>query len=310
MNENIKNVSRRAFIKAFGILTGAGLVGAYSPERALAGNFLKKKIPVNAHLWVYASQFPPDWDSTPVLDKVFADLSYAGYDGVELMEINLRHPSATENFRELSDKYNIGVSGTSYGADMWDRQKHPEILDDVELVTERLHKAGGKTMGITVGTPDRMKTEEELDAQAELLQKIIPICRSYGIEANLHNHTFEVENNLHDLKGTLARIPDIKLGPDINWLIRAEVDPVWFINTYGDQIVYLHIRDQEAGGEWTEAVGEGVTDFKAVAKALKKNNFNGMAAVELAFPDGFEPTRPLKESWKISRQHVRKTFGW
>ena len=72
---------------------------------------------------------------------------------------------------------------------------------------------------------------------------------------NLHNHTYEVENQLHDLKGTLARIPDVKLGPDLNWLIRGGVDPVQFIHDHGEQIVFLHLHDQKADGKWSEAMG-------------------------------------------------------
>ncbi|MBC7722893.1 MAG: sugar phosphate isomerase/epimerase, partial [Pedobacter sp.] len=143
-----------------------------------------------------------------------------------------------------------------------------------------------------------------------LLKKILVICSDNGIEANLHNHTYEVENAMHDLKGTLARIPDIKLGPDLNWLIRAGINPVHFINTYGKQIVYLHIRDQYANGKWTEYLGQGVTDFPAIAKALKAQDFKGNCAVELAFEKDFKPTNPLKEDWKLSRQYVKKTFGW
>ena len=71
----------------------------------------------------------------------------------------------------------------------------------------------GKTLGISVGDARHLKTEAELDAQAALLRKIQGICADHGVEANLHNHTYEVINDLHDLKGTLARIPDIKLGP-------------------------------------------------------------------------------------------------
>lgn len=136
------------------------------------------------------------------------------------------------------------------------------------------------------------------------------ICNDHGIVPNLHNHTYEVENDLHDLKGTLARIPDIKLGPDLNWLIRAGVDPVSFINTYGRQMVYLHIRDQYADGNWTEYVGQGVTDFRAIAKALNEQGFQGSAGIELAFPANFEPQNPLKTDWKLSREYVVKTFGW
>jgi len=157
---------------------------------------------------------------------------------------------------------------------------------------------------------DGLKTGAELDTQADILKKIRTICEDNGIEANLHNHTYEVENDMHDLKGTLARIPDFKLGPDLNWLIRGGINPVDFINTYGKQIVYLHIRDQYEDGTWSEYVGQGDMDFELIAAALKKQGFEGQAAVELAFPNDFAPTNELKEDWKKSREFVERTFGW
>jgi sugar phosphate isomerase/epimerase len=129
-----------------------------------------------------------------------------------------------------------------------------------------------------------------------------------SVLANLHNHTFEVEDNLHDLKGTISRVPGLKLGPDLNWLIRGGVDPVSFIRTYGEKLVYLHIRDQTEDGIWTEYVGEGATDFPAIARALKEANFNGEVAIELA--SEAPPKNPMKENWKKSRDYVRDVFGW
>jgi sugar phosphate isomerase/epimerase len=134
------------------------------------------------------------------------------------------------------------------------------------------------------------------------------LCDKHGIVPNLHNHTFEVINNMHDLKGTIARVPDIKLGPDLNWLVRGGVDPVWFIKTYGNKMVYMHIRDQDGNGKWTEAVGEGATDFRSIAKALADINYKGKAAVELAFDA--PPQRTVREDWKISRGYVKEVFGW
>lgn len=124
----------------------------------------------------------------------------------------------------------------------------------------------------------------------------------------MHNHTFEVINELYDWKGTIARVPALKLGPDLNWLIRGGVDPVWFIKTYGKKMVYMHIRDQDAQGKWTEVVGEGVMNFPAIPKALKDINYKGKAAIELAFDK--PPVHPLKEDWKKSRKYVNKVFGW
>ena len=261
---------------------------------------------------MYASKFPPNWDCTPVLDTVFSDLSFAGIEGVELMEIQLRHDDSVERINTLIKKYNLPVSGSSYGVgfDMWDTAQHKTILEDIKVVVPRLGQVGGKTFGISVGNKKNgLKTEAELDAQAEMLQKVRTICTDHGIEANLHNHTYEVENDMHDLKGTLKRIPDFKLGPDLNWLIRGGINPVDFINIYGTQIVYLHVRDQYKDGTWSEYVGQGDTDFKSIATALKAQNFHGQVAVELAFPNDFEPKNELREDWKLSRKFVQKTFG-
>ncbi len=305
MNPKAPSTSRRHFIKASACMASGTILSSFIPARK---SRLLNNVKVSGHLWVYASKYPPDWDSTPDLPKVFSDFSYAGMDGVELMEVNLRHDDAVANIQQLISQYKLPVTGTSYGADMWNKEAHTAILKDVTLVTERLHQLGGTTFGISVGNAEHRKTAAELDAQADVLKEVMKICKSKQVIPNLHNHTYEVADNLHDLKGTLARVPDIKLGPDINWLIRAGVDPVVFIHKYGDKIIYLHLRDQQADGKWTEALGEGNTDFSAIAQALQEANFAGRAAIELAFDT--PPQRPLKEDWKISRKFVQKTFGW
>jgi len=269
------------------------------------------KAKISAHMWVYASTYPgPLYDGTPELERAFRDLHLAGYDGIELMEVVLRHDDAVGHLSQLSKQYDLPVTGTSYGAAMWDATKHSEILADVTLVVKRLAELQGKTLGISVGNANRVKTDAELDAQARILKEILPICNDSGVVANLHNHTYEVGNGMHDLKGTLARIPDMKLGPDLNWLIRGGVDPVEFIKTYGHQIVYMHIRDQFQDGVWSEYVGEGKTDFPAIAQALRSVDFRGRAAIELAFPAGYQPKYPLTEDWKRSKDYVQKVFGW
>ncbi|WP_026463547.1 sugar phosphate isomerase/epimerase family protein [Adhaeribacter aquaticus] len=300
----LEQYSRRQFIQKSSV-AAAGLL--FTKSLATAASF-GRRVPVSGHVWVYASKYPPEWDCTPILDQVFSDFKYAGLDGVELMESILRHEDAVSRIEHLITKYGVPVTGTSYNAAMWDRAKHHQILEDAEKVIERLHQLGGSTFGISVGDAKRLKTEAELDAQAELLLKILQICKKNKVEANLHNHTYEVKNNLHDLKGTLARIPDMKLGPDINWLIRGGVDPVWFIQSYGKQMVYIHLRDQDANGTWTEAVGEGSTDFLAIAQALKKVSFKGQAAIELAFDT--PPVNSVKDDWKKSCDYVRTIFDW
>ena len=306
MKQNI--YSRRNFLKASGSLSGAFMLSSLFNESCFARGSKKASVPVDAHLWVYASRYPPNWDCTPILDEVFSDLKYAGYNKIELMEPVLKHDGAVERINELVQKHHLSVTGTSYYGDMWNKEQQQYILDDIERVLQKLHAVAGNMIGLTVGDAKRVKTEDELDTQAETLRQIMSVCKKYNVEPNLHNHTFEVTNDLHDLKGTLRRIPEVKLGPDLNWLVRGGVDPVWFIRTYGHQMVYMHIRDQKADGKWTEAVGEGVIDFPAIAKTLEDINYNKRAAVELAFDS--PPARSVREDWKLSRDYVRKVFGW
>ena len=308
----MNHLKRRDFVKGTAVASAAIVV---CPAPILSPSLFSEesKVPISGHLWVYASNFPPSWDCTPILEDIFADFQYAGLYGVELMEGVLRHADAVDRIKGYINKYGVKVSGSSYGVGfgMWDIAQHKAILDDLDVVLPRLAEVGGKTFGISVGHKNKgLKTDRELDAQAELLLKVRRQCELLGIEANLHNHTNEVENDMHDLKGTLERIPDFKLGPDLNWLIRAGVDPVDFIHTYGQQIVYLHIRDQYNDGTWTEYVGQGTTDFKAIAGSLQEIDFKGSAAIELAFPNDFEPEYELRDTWKKSRQYVQQTFGW
>lgn len=90
--------------------------------------------------------------------------------------MNLRRDDAVARIRSLIDKYHLPVSGTSYGGDLWDRNAHPSIQMDVELVIRRLHQLGRRTMGISVGNAGHVKTPAELDARADILEKIMAIA--------------------------------------------------------------------------------------------------------------------------------------
>ena len=83
---------------ALGTLMAPHLLSAFPVSKVKL-----KKVPVNAHLWVYASKFPPHWDATPILETIFSDLSYAGIEGLELMEAQLRHHDSVERINGLSE---------------------------------------------------------------------------------------------------------------------------------------------------------------------------------------------------------------
>lgn len=291
-------MNRREFLG-----TAAGSVAV-----AQAWPFAAPKPTLGVHVWVFSSD-QPRYDCFPILDQVFADVKYGGFDAIELMEVSLRHDDAVPKIGDLIQKTGVSVIGASYGQSMWDKAKQAEIIDDAGKVIERLSQLKGRTLGISVGDAKRKKTPEEFDVQADTLRKIQVIGKQYKIVPNLHNHTYEVADGLYDLKNTLQRVPDMALGPDLDWLFQAKVDVPTFLKTYADRIVYMHLRDHLWTGVWSEAVGEGIMDFGAIARQLKQLGFAGDITVELAFPWGYKPTRPIRESLKLSREVVKKQFG-
>jgi sugar phosphate isomerase/epimerase len=296
----LKDTNRREFL---GILPAAAAASAAGLRAA------GKKIPVGGHVWVYAAVQPRN-DVTPVLDQIFSDMSYAGLDGVELMHNALGADGSVQRIRELSRKYSLPVMGMSYSAAMWDRPRHAGQLEEARTLLGRLAEIGGRTLGTSVGQAKARKTAEQLDAQADYLRKLIELCNANGLKLNLHNHTYEVSDGEYDLKGTLARIPDVKLGPDLDWLVAAGVEPVDFVRRHGKSVIFAHLRDRKSDGSWPEAMGEGNLDYAAYGRAFREIAFDGDLAIELAHPNNFKLTRPLRESWKMSRNYVRRAMGY
>jgi sugar phosphate isomerase/epimerase len=267
-------------------------------------------VQVGAHIWIY-SEHQKGFDATPVLDQVFRELSAAGIDGVELMHGVLLHDDqAVPRVRSFTERYRLPVIGSSWEAPMWNREEHDKIVAQAHTVIGRLAELKGQTLGISVGDAHHKKTPDELDAQADVLRDVLSICKDKGITPNLHNHTYEVADGEWDLKGSLERVPGIKLGPDLDWLHKAGVDPVDFIRRYRDRIVFAHLRNRKADGTWPEDMTEGVIDYAAIGRLLHQVGFSGHLMIELAHEPKFTPTRTYGESVRISREYVRRVMGY
>jgi sugar phosphate isomerase/epimerase len=289
-------MNRRAFLYCF-------------PSLAALGAAETRKITVGAHPWVYAAG-QPNYDPTPVVEQIFRELGAAGIDAIELMHPLLLKDDSVARIQELSKRYALPVLGTSWGANMWKREEAEKIAAEGQTLITRLAQVGGRTLGISEGDAGRKKTDAEFDVQAGMLREIQKTCADHGVVPNLHNHIYEVRDNEYDLNGTLARVPDIKLGPDLNWLVRAKVDPVDFIWRHRDRMIFAHLRDQKADGRWVEAMGEGDTDFAAIGRVLHKINFAGDLVIELAHERDFVPTRSYGASVRISREYVRRVMNY
>ncbi|MBO3802394.1 MAG: sugar phosphate isomerase/epimerase, partial [Candidatus Brockarchaeota archaeon] len=175
---------------------------------------IRKMVRICAHVWAYAAR-QPSYDIYGILDEVFSDFDKAGLEGIELMENCLLHGDSYERVSELSARYGVPVVGSSFGGNMYDGSKRSQIIGEAEKVVSILSKLGARNLGISTGEKrGGKKTPDELDLQAEVLEKIKEMCESCGIVMNLHNHVYEVKDGEYELRENIKRIPDVKLGPD------------------------------------------------------------------------------------------------
>ncbi len=268
---------------------------------------MKNPIKICAHLYAY-TRLSEGGDLWPLLDQIFADFAAAGLEGIELMHTVLDREDSVERIGNLSAEHEVPVIGSSFGGNMWDPAQTQEVLARAEQVINAVADLGGHTLGTSTGSTGEKKTPEQLDTQAEVLRQIMAIAESRGVTMNLHNHTYEVQWNEHEVRENIARIPTVKLGPDLNWLRRAGVEPLGFLRRHADRVVFLHLRDQK-GERWTEALGEGDEDYVALAKVLDEIDYKGEATIELAHERDQEFTRPMGELFKVSCENLRHAFG-
>ena len=269
---------------------------------------VKNVTAICAHPWAYAAH-QPGYDITPILSDVFRDFKRAGLDGIELMHNVLLAENTVAYIEDLSRVNGLPVIGTSFGGQMIDAAQHDAIMQQAETVLAALQRLGGKTLGVSTGaSPEGKKTDEQLDTQCRLLRRLIDMAKDHGVTLNLHNHTYEVLYGEHEVTESIKRLPDVKLGPDLNWLRRAGVNAHEFLRQHADRIAFMHLRDQK-GDRWVEALGDGDEDYVALGRVLDEIDFKGPVAIELAHEGDTQFTRSMGENFRVSCSDLRKAWG-
>lgn len=123
--------------------------------------------------------------------------------------------------------------------------------------------------------PDDFKTAETTRITCEKLNAAAAMLKPYGVKLHVHNHWWEYLKV--DTKYAYEYMweylsPDICFQVDTYWVKTGGVDPAVVVKKFGKRAPLLHIKDGPAQQKVHQtAVGEGVLDFKAIAKAAAGN---------------------------------------
>lgn len=129
-------------------------------------------------------------------------------------------------------------------------------------------------------------------------------AKSHGLQFGLHNHWWEYRNKVGDkfvYEVLLESVdPDIFFEIDTYWVKVAGHDPANIVAKFGDRAPLLHIKDGPA--KWSDslpsdkpepmvAVGKGIQNFPAIAKAANGNTEWMIVEMDVTATDVFAAIR-------------------
>lgn len=198
-----------------------------------------------------------DIDMTTLLDRV-AD---AGYDGVQFSG-GLRDEDPEVVAAKLRE---TGLEATGVHID----------IEELEGDFDGAHARYAETLGCASAVvpylgEEYFDSERAVDDTIERLSALVADARAFDWPVHYHNHAHE----LAEIEGTtgldrLAEIDDLGFELDVGWALVGGGDPTELIDTYGDRIDLLHLKDMDTETEAFREIGEGDVDMAGCAAAAR-----------------------------------------
>lgn len=258
---------------------------------------------LGCHCYVFSEY---GYDQAAQLDEIWDMIAAAGYPAIEFFGPNLARADWYEAVMRATDRTGLRLVGGSSGGNLSDIAEWDKLLTMMDEYTAKLQRLRAPKCGFTAtGKRVAERTEEENAQVVRAWRELLALCQSRGVQLNYHTHGEPPA----DVQFVVDNVPELPLGPDLDWLRFGGTDPETFLRANADRLVMLHIRDYRLGGERTFALGEGDADYAHLKTVLEEIGFEGDFVVELATPPSAPVKRDLYECLKQSRGHVRETIG-
>jgi inosose dehydratase len=231
-------------------------------------------------------------------EEALHDISEAGYEGFELFDGNLAQYAGRESeLRDLTDGLGLQMVGVYSGANFI----YLEILEDelsrIETAAQLAarHQAEHLVVGGGAVRAAGIR-EEDYRRLGEGLESVVALAGEAGLVASYHPHLGTCVESPEQL-AKVFQYTGINFCPDTAHLEAGGGDSAELINTYGDRIQYVHLKDY-ADGDFLP-LGRGGLDFSRIMSALNGIGYDGWIAVEL---DAYEGSP--KEAAQVSKRFL------
>ncbi len=244
------------------------------------------------------------------LERMFAVSKRAGYNHIELMDAFLT-PELRGRTADLVRQYDFTVPAVYQGGTFHEPEAAERSIAQILATADVARDLHAEWINTNCNPkPGReRKTDSELAIEARSLNRLGQHLKERGMRLMLHEHDPDMADGAREWRSNLHHSnPKLMwMCVDVHWVYRGKQDPMELLREAGRRIASLHVRNS-VQGVWSESFGDGDVDYRAVARFLQGIGYQGLIAVELAYENGTNPTRPLEEDLRMSREYAENVF--
>lgn len=223
--------------------------------------------------------------------RAFADISAAGYEGVELFDGNLLEFSAAEMRALLADN-GLKLVATYSGGNFIFDDILPEELARIIRAADRAAELGAPHL-VVGGGAKRFDGTRETDylKLAAALDRVKEIADARGLRAHYHPHLSTIVEGPEEVRKIFS-LSGIDFCPDTAHLAAAAGDPAALIREHASRISYVHLKGFQKEPFAFTPLDRGDVPTGPIVAALREIEFDGWVCTELdSWADPLEGAR-------------------
>lgn len=224
------------------------------------------------------------------MDRAFADIARAGYQGVEIFDGNLLdHAANPAALRTTLSQAGVSLVAGYSGANFIFAEILGEELARIERAAGAAADLGAEHLVVGGGAKRSGGTEpDDIKRLAAGLDKVVDVATRAGLTAHYHPHLSTIVEGPETVR-EVFRHTAIKFCPDTAHLAAAGSDPAALVREHAGRITYVHLKGLRREPFAFTPLDTGDLDNGAVIAALNQTGFSGWVTTELdAWPDPYE----------------------
>ena len=296
--------SRRSFLKHSATLAAATAVFNNIP------NFGKVEKPIGIQLYSLRDDIKDGY-----IEDVLKGISKIGYSFVEGYgydpkkgKIFDKNPS---EFKKMLKEYELKMTSSHFVVTSahYDEAKK-DLTDEFKKVVEASLAMGQRFLISPFTVETDRKDADGVKKLCDVLNKCGEYTKAQNLQFGYHNHEFEFKTQfggvpMYDMMMESLNPEMVTMELDLCWVVYGGRNAVDLFQKYPGRFNLAHFKDlTEEGKRETAIVGEGVVDFEAILKGMKKG---GVRQIIVELEDYKKaPMDDIKVSYKNLRKMLDK----